>query len=458
MTEAKDFLKGAAEAGFIDRPRHTCALGGALFALRALPRVVPIIHASAGCGFNVFNATNAGAGYLGGGYCGGGGWSSSNVTEQEIVFGGEGRLREQILSTLEIMDGDLYVVVSGCMVEMIGDDIGRVTAEIGDAPAPLLAVPTPSFRGNSSEGYDILLRGLFEGLAARGRRERGLVNVLGLVPGQDVFYRGNLAEIRRLLEALGLRVQTFFGEGEGLGSLRRAGRAELTVRLSDVYGGGAAGFLRDARGVETLDAPLPVGALQTAEFLREAGRAAGVPARRVEGLIAAEEDRYYDYLERAADIANDIDLQRYTAVVADSNYAPAASRFLSEELGWIPVLAVVTDPLDGPGRSRVSARFRSRGGAPVPEVRFGANASDVSRFWREVQRPAPPGGRYRDPYTPGVLVGSVYERELAEEAGWTLDVLSFPATSRVVFQEARAGYGGGLSFASELFTALVSGR
>ncbi|MDR3239562.1 MAG: hypothetical protein LBT44_05695, partial [Clostridiales bacterium] len=108
---------------FVDRPRFTCALGGALCALRALPRVIPIIHASAGCGYNLLNAHNSGAGYLGGGYCGGTAWSSSNVVEREVVFGGEDRLREQIQSTLEIIDGDLYVVVTGCMVEMIGDDI-----------------------------------------------------------------------------------------------------------------------------------------------------------------------------------------------------------------------------------------------------------------------------------------------------------------------------------------------
>ena len=35
---------------------------------------------------------------------------------------------EQIASTLEIMDGDLYLVLTGCMVEMIGDDLESVTA------------------------------------------------------------------------------------------------------------------------------------------------------------------------------------------------------------------------------------------------------------------------------------------------------------------------------------------
>ena len=76
-------------SNFIERPRYTCALGGALSTLRAIPRAIPIVHAASGCGYNLFNATNSGSAYLGGGYCGSTSLPSSNVTEREIVFGGE---------------------------------------------------------------------------------------------------------------------------------------------------------------------------------------------------------------------------------------------------------------------------------------------------------------------------------------------------------------------------------
>jgi len=56
---------------FIDRPRYLCALGGAIGTLGALNGVIPILHAAAGCGGNIANALNGGAGYLGSGYCAG---------------------------------------------------------------------------------------------------------------------------------------------------------------------------------------------------------------------------------------------------------------------------------------------------------------------------------------------------------------------------------------------------
>jgi len=80
---------------FIDRPRYACSMGGALATLRAIPRAIPIVHASAGCGQNLYIAYSNGGAYLGGGYCGGNAIPSSNVIERDIVFGGEDRLREQ---------------------------------------------------------------------------------------------------------------------------------------------------------------------------------------------------------------------------------------------------------------------------------------------------------------------------------------------------------------------------
>jgi nitrogenase molybdenum-iron protein beta chain len=141
---------------FVDRPRYTCALGGAIGTLRAIPRAITIVHGSAGCGGNIANAINAGAGYIGGGYCGGYALPSSNVVERDVVFGGDTRLREQIRSTLDLIDGDLFVVITGCMVDMIGDDITAVVREFKNAEKPVIAVPTPSFKGNAFYGYELL--------------------------------------------------------------------------------------------------------------------------------------------------------------------------------------------------------------------------------------------------------------------------------------------------------------
>jgi nitrogenase molybdenum-iron protein beta chain len=495
--------------------------------MRAIPRVIPIIHASPGCGYNVYTAVNAGSGYLGGGYCGGAGWSSSNVIENEIVFGGEERLYEQIISTLELLDGDLYVVISGCMVEMIGDDLFSVVQSLPKSDTDIIALPTPSFKGNSYDGYDIIVKGLLEHFSQKNeKKEKGLVNLLGVVPGQDIFYKGNLTEIKRLLEKLGLRVNSFFGDNEDLSSFKRAAKAELTILLSDFPGKVPAEFLEKEKGVPFLSLPLPIGATGTGDLLRKVGNTLSIPKDRVNNLINSEERRYYDYLERAADIYNDIDLQWYAVIVSDANYAPSVTHFLSKELGFIPVLTVVTDHLTEEGKNIVLNRFfndfnedkskesgnnlkkneklkkekeksasldkaiiKSKNkGKEVslsitkdkeeqnstvqdtnldnkttvteekwPFLRFGTKASEVKRFLKEAW-PTQSNDRYFETLSPGIVLGSVYERELAEDYSLPLVTLSFPATNRVIFQEARVGYNGGLTLASEILTTLVSGR
>jgi nitrogenase molybdenum-iron protein beta chain len=302
------------------------------------------------------------------------------------------------------------------------------------------------------------LEGLFRGYVKRGLAKRqDTVNLLGLVPGQDAFYKGNLAEIKRLLEALGLRVNTFFGEGESLENLRDASEASLNIVLSDLYGVKAAKAFEEIHGVPWLSLPLPIGAAQTKEFLLKAANAAGVGSGAVEALIQKEEARYYDYLERAADIYNDIDLQRYAVIAGDINYAPAVSRFVADELGWLPVLSVITDFVDDNGMKLVESRFQAWESGAAPLVKFSADTSSIRGYLKEAW-PQSKNEPYYDSMTPAVIIGSVFERDLAAQYGLPLLALSFPVTNRVVFNQTYAGYNGGLALAADLLSLLVAGR
>ena len=89
------------------------------------------------------------------------------------------------------MDGDIYVVVTGCMVEMIGDDVEAVVKDFAGAGKPVLSVSTPSFKGNSYYGYDLLLEGLIKQyVEPQKEKSENQVNILGIVPGEDIFWRG----------------------------------------------------------------------------------------------------------------------------------------------------------------------------------------------------------------------------------------------------------------------------
>lgn len=443
---------------YVDRPRFGCAMAGALGVLRAIPRAIPIIHASSGCGYNVYNGTNAGSAYLGGGYCGATSTPSSNIIEKEIVFGGEDRLQEQIKTTLEIMDGDLYVVVTGCMVEMVGDDVESVVKEFAESDKPVIAVSTPSFKGNSYYGYDVLLEALVKQYVVyQESKEARKVNILGIVPGQDVLWKGNLKEIKRVLNLIGIKVNTLFGEGETLHDIRNSADASLNIIVSDIYGSLTAEAYEKIHKIPAIRTALPVGYLQTERFLCEIGRYFKVDESVIEKAIESERDTYFDYVERIADIYNDVDFQRYGIVVSDANYAPSVSEFLSDELGWLPQLTVITDFLTEPQKNKLEKRFEAYASGLKPIVRFDTDTSSVRRYLKGTWDPDS-NQRYYDSLGPSVILGSVFEKELSDEFKYPLLTISFPITNRVIMNRAYAGVNGGITLIEDIFTTLVAGR
>ncbi|MEA4924604.1 MAG: nitrogenase component 1 [Syntrophomonadaceae bacterium] len=443
---------------FIERPRYVCALGGAVGTLKVLPQVVPILHSATGCGGNVANALSNGAGYLGSGYCAGQALPSTNVTEKDIVFGGEDRLTEQIENTIKIVDGVLYFVATGCMVDMIGDDIRNVIRKFDNREVRVIGAETGGFHGNFFKGYEIVLSTLFrEFVEKKSVKEPNTVNLWGVVPIQDVFWKGNLSALKGLLSKLGLRVNTFFGEGETLDNLRNSASAALNLVVSDTFGVEAAQVFEEAHDVPYITVPLPIGDHGTGKFLRTVGDALGIDKAFVEKVIKEEQASYYGYFERIADVYSDLDLQRYVVVVGDSNYTQALTRFLADDLGWLPELVVITDLLNDEQQELVRKNYNHYESGVQPEIIFDTDASNVGKYisqhWGQSH-----GQRYFEGFNPGFIIGSAIERDVAESFKVPQLTVTYPISNRVVLNRGYAGYAGALSLTEDILSTLVGSR
>ncbi|MDR3209079.1 MAG: hypothetical protein LBT36_00420 [Oscillospiraceae bacterium] len=441
---------------FIERAKFTCALGGALTTLAGLARVVPIVHAAGGCAASLSGAYNVAAGYRGVGWCGGQMLPTSNIAENNIVFGGEDRLAEQIENTLTAMDGDLFVVITGCQVEIIGDDAVSVARRF--AEQNVIGVSTPGFLGNTLRGYDAVMTALIDGVIAPSAVKDPLtVNILGVVPGHDVFFKGNLDEIKRLLGLLGVRANTFFGTGEDVAAIRGYGTASLSVVLSPKTGIAPAERLAETHGIPWIASEIPIGPTGTENFLRELGAALGLVPAKVEAVIQSEKAYYYSFLERIVDIYSDTDFQRYAIVAADSYYAHALTRYLANDFGWIPHLTAVNDLDDEADQAEYLRRFGDITSETKPVVVFESNAGQlldhVRGSWERNRNQ-----RYYDALSPVYVVGTGIERTLAEKLGAGFLAVAFPVSSRVVLNKGYAGFRGALSFVEDLLTGLVAAR
>lgn len=447
-------------SNIIDRPRFTCTLGGALGTLKALPgKVIPIIHAAPGCGGNLGYTISLSAAYAGSGYASNQAVSSTCVTEKDLIFGGEDRLEEQIESTLEIMDGDLFVVMTACMVEIVGDDVKNVVSRFSTTEKPVLAVETGGFRGDSYDGYDLLLETLVKSYVEPSKeKNEKMINLLGVVPIMDIFWKRDLSILKELLEEIGLEVNTFFGEFETLENLKYSAKAGLNVVISDTYGIQTAECYRNLHQIPYITTAFPIGDGATTEFLYEVGKAAGISEEVIENVVQKHRKEYYHYVEKIVDLYTDCDFQRYAAVISDANYAPAISRYLADDIGWIPDLVVITDQLDEEEKEKVRMRFKNYKSGIEPNVFFDTNTGNVEDHLREIWPEKEDDGEYQDGFDPAFVIGSSLDREFAKRIGALHLSVSYPIANRAIINRGYAGWEGGLNMLEDLFTQLVACR
>jgi nitrogenase molybdenum-iron protein beta chain len=443
---------------FLERPRSFCALGGALQTANALPETVPVMHTAMGCGGSIFWNQIGGTGYLGAGYCGGLAVPSSNVQEKDIVFGGVERLTEQVEHTIKLVEGRLYIVMTGCMTDIIGDDIQSVVKQFRQQGVAIIGAETGGFKGDGYKGYDLVLQALFRDfLVPKPQKVKGKVNLWGVVPAQDAFWRGNLNNLRQLLNKLGLTVNSFFTEFDGLDAIQNAAEAELNIIVSDYYGIDAARVFQEIHQVPFVSYPLPIGPSATNDFLKTIGARLQINPETVDHVIAGEQKMYYHYIDRIADAYNDLDMQRYAVVVGDGNYAPALTRFLADDLGWLTELTVVTEFEEPERRTKITGYLDNLSSRYPVELIYETDASEIqyhlARKW-----PAFTGQKFYDALSPAFVVGSHHERELAKSIGAGHLTVSFPVGNRVILNKGYTGYLGGLALIEDLFSVIVAER
>jgi len=318
-------------SSFISQPRFTCALSAQNTVL-AIQKAVPIVHAGPGC--SAMMSGFAAAGQKGEGYVGGNQVPSTNTDESNVVFGGENKLREEIKGTLKVIKGDLFVTLSGCTAGIIGDDVIGVAREFAEQGYPVVGVDTPGFKGNSYKGHELVIEAIINQYVGNvePKVEQGLVNVFADVPTQNPYWRGDLAQIKELLEKIGLRVNILFGyTSKGVSEWKDIPNAQFNLLISPWVGLNTVKLLKQKYNTPFLHYPvLPVGAKETSKFLKTVGEFAGIDKEFVSNVIKEEERIYYEYFISIADFFSSLqtNLPYELIVSADSLYAIGITKYL----------------------------------------------------------------------------------------------------------------------------------
>jgi len=170
----------------------------------------------------------------------------------------------------------LVIVTALPMASIIGLQYDKLVRDLRPLVRPaLVAVPGRSLQGDWLSGYEDVLVSLAEEVRPDGGPvDPGSVSVIGnLMDRNEQDHLGNVAELTRMIEGIGLHVDSVWLSGVPWPRLERAGRSGTLVALP--MGRAAAEVIARRTGAMVLPVDTPFGLAGTVGLVRALGEATG---------------------------------------------------------------------------------------------------------------------------------------------------------------------------------------
>lgn len=441
-------------AEIIEQERFTCALG-AMQTVVAIPKALPILHSGPGCGDMVSGFFQRSKGYAGGSTT-----PCSNFSEKEVVFGGVNRLRELVDNTYKILNSDLQVIFTGCTAGIVGDDVQSVAEEFRDQGKPIVYVESPGFKSNNYVSHSVVVNAIIDQYVSQYedestfRSQKNTVNVFASIPYQDMFWRGNLDEYKRLLEAIGLKVNILFGDrSRGVKEWQSIPKANFNILVSPWYGKDIVDHLKDIYGQPYVQYPnIPIGAGETEKFLNKVVSFAieqGADINEVEArkFIKKESDAYYAQLEDLATFLLEFryGLPNHAHIIHDAGYVLGLSKFLINETGVIPKEQFIVDDTPEKYQEEIAKELQSISTKRQIPVFFSPDAGKAQNKIRELSHKGK-----------GVIIGAGWDKQIAREKNYDFISAAIPTDYRLVMRTGYVGFAGGLRLIEDIYSNTLS--
>jgi nitrogenase molybdenum-cofactor synthesis protein NifE len=290
--------KGAPKFCKVSEPgegtERSCAYDGARVVLMPITDAIHLVHGPIGCAGNSWDnrgARSSGSQLYRRGF-------TTELLENDVIFGGEKKLEKAIVDVAERYRGEAKAVFvyATCVSAMTGDDVEavcrRAATQVG---IPVIPVNTPGFVGDKNIGNRLageLLLDHVIGTAEPATLTRYDINLIG-----EYNIAGDLWGMLPLFERLGIRVLSCISGDARFEELRHAHRARLNVIICSKSLTNLARKMKKKYGIGWLEESF-YGLTDTAKALRDIaealdlaeGEAADTTMRdRVERLIAGEE-------------------------------------------------------------------------------------------------------------------------------------------------------------------------
>lgn len=265
--------------------QRACVYCGARVVLNPITDAIHLVHGPIGCAsytWDIRGSLTSGADLFRNSF-------STDLKEQDVIFGGEKKLAAAIDQLVAKYKAKLVFVYSTCIVGVIGDDLEAVCKAASQRHnIEVIPVQSSGFIGNKSAGYRAACDALFRLIEPADKARVAKTNSINYLG--DFNLAGEAWIIRDYLSQMGVDVNVVFTGDSSYDELKTATRASLNIIQCAGSMNYLAAKIEEAYGIPYFQVSF-LGLEDTAASLRKIAAAIGDPAvtARTEELIAREE-------------------------------------------------------------------------------------------------------------------------------------------------------------------------
>ncbi|MGY3443083.1 nitrogenase molybdenum-cofactor synthesis protein NifE [Bradyrhizobium sp. USDA 4473] len=268
-----------------------CAFDGAKVALQPFTDVAHLVHGPIACEGNSWD--NRGAASSGSSL-----WRTAfttDMSETDIVFGGEKRLCKAIKEIIDKHDPPAIFVYQTCIPAMIGDDIDAVCKAASQRfGKPVIPINSPGFVGSKNLGNKLAGEALLDYVIGTQEPDYTTPYDVNLIGEYNLF--GELWQVKPLLDELGIRILSCISGDAKYREVASSHRARAAMLVCSKAMINVARTMEERYGIPFFEGSF-YGIQDSSESLRQIARLLverGAPMDllgRTEAVIAREEAR-----------------------------------------------------------------------------------------------------------------------------------------------------------------------
>ena len=394
-------------------PILSCALEGVANVIAGIQDVCLIIHSPQGCAATVgvgfdqheidFTKRKIGC---------------TRLFETDIVMGAARKLEEVMKQAEKSFGAKVMFVAGTCAADIIGEDIEAVCRMLQpEMEAKLIPISAGGFRGNSYDGMNLGLEALLPFVKKTPIKMMDTVNIIAPQANANPTWYADLNWVKQILAQLDIGVQTIFSHDTTLAEIENAGRAAANLLMSHEVGYDFAKKMKEIYDIPLImeDNPMPIGVHNTKKWLRALG-AHFRKEEQIEKIILAEEKKLLDVLRKRGLMM----IPRYRncklALSSDSTIGIGMIRMLFEELEMIPE-AIIFKSCNEKAEQLLERELSDMNLSPT--IVLNADGYQLKETIRQMDV--------------DLVIGSAWEKYMAEELGIQVSFDVFEPTNRVTY-------------------------